>query len=69
LGTYLVTGGWAFLTLDVLVVVFFVIYAIGLYFTVLDEEKALLNHFGDEYAKYFQRTGRFFPKHKGKKSV
>jgi len=64
LGTYLVTGGWAFLTLDVLVVVFFIIYAVGLYFTVLDEEKALLKHFGDAYAQYFQRTGRFFPKHK-----
>jgi protein-S-isoprenylcysteine O-methyltransferase Ste14 len=67
LGNFFVTGGFAFLTLDVLLILLFVIYVFGFYFLVLDEEKALLKHFGDEYAQYFQRTGRFFPKLKGKR--
>ena len=64
LATSFVFGGFAFLTLDVLVIVVFAIHSIGVYFQVLDEEKALLDHFGKQYAQYLQRTGRFFPKWK-----
>lgn len=62
--SYFVFGGFVFLLMDDIVLVLFVIYVIGNHFQVLDEENALLDHFGDQYAQYFQRTGRFFPKWK-----
>ena len=64
LASYLVLGGFVFLLLDYVLLAMFIIYMIGNYFMVLDEEKALLDHFGDQYAQYCQRTGRFFPKWK-----
>ena len=64
LASYLVFGGFVFLLLDYVLLAMFIIYMIGNYFQVLDEEKALLEHFGDQYAQYRQHTGRFFPKRK-----
>jgi protein-S-isoprenylcysteine O-methyltransferase Ste14 len=67
LGNFFIVGGFAFLTLCVITFILFVIQSVGFYYYALDEEKALLKHFGDEYAQYFQRTERFLPKHKRKK--
>jgi protein-S-isoprenylcysteine O-methyltransferase Ste14 len=64
LATSLVFGGFAFLTLDVLLILLFVIHSLGVYFQVLDEEKALLDHFGSQYTHYLQTAGRFFPRWK-----
>jgi protein-S-isoprenylcysteine O-methyltransferase Ste14 len=69
LGNFFIVGGFAFLTLCVITFVLFVIQSVGFYYYALDEEKALLEHFGDEYARYFQRTGRFLPKHKRKNNL
>jgi protein-S-isoprenylcysteine O-methyltransferase Ste14 len=62
LASYFVFGGFTLMMLDGLMLILFIIYAIGIYFQAVDEEKALLDHFGDQYAKYLQRSGRFFPK-------
>lgn len=62
LGMYFIIGGWTFLLLDGLMLILFFMYVIGMYFLVLDEEKTLLDHFGDQYSRYLQQTGRFFPK-------
>jgi protein-S-isoprenylcysteine O-methyltransferase Ste14 len=62
LGSCFVLGGFTLMMLDGLMLILFIIYAIGIYFQAVDEEKALLDHFGDEYAKYLQRSGRFLPK-------
>jgi len=35
---------------------------LGYHLVVNDEEKLLLQHFGEEYQRYKDRTGRFFPK-------
>ncbi|MFX1467478.1 MAG: hypothetical protein ACFFB8_02360 [Promethearchaeota archaeon] len=38
------------------------IYNPSLYLQAIDEEKILLKYFGEEYAEYMERTGRFFIK-------
>jgi protein-S-isoprenylcysteine O-methyltransferase Ste14 len=38
-----------------------------LFLRVTKEEKMLTEHFGDEYAKYMDTTGRYFPKFRRKK--
>jgi len=35
---------------------------IGLYFQAVDEEKILIEYFGEEYLEYMKKTGRFFLK-------
>lgn len=64
LGNYFIVGGFTFLTLDVIIFVLIVIQSVGFNYYTLDEEKALLKHFGSDYTQYFQRTGRFFPNYK-----
>jgi protein-S-isoprenylcysteine O-methyltransferase Ste14 len=58
--------GFNMILLDWLLLVLYVIGAIGLYFQAIDEETILLEFFGQEYARYIKRTGRFFPKFKKK---
>ena len=62
--SYFVFGGFVFLLMDDIILVLYVILVIGNHFQVLDEENALLDHFGEQYTQYCQRTGRFFPKWK-----
>ena len=45
--------------------IFFLFLVIGMPFTywrLLEEEKMLIEQFGDEYRKYIRQTGRLFPK-------
>lgn len=54
--------GFNLLLLDWFLLILYVIGSIGLYIQAIDEEKILLRHFGEEYAEYMERTGRFFIK-------
>ena len=54
--------GFNMILLDWLLLVLYIIGGIGLYFQAIDEEKILLEYFGDEYREYMQNTGRFFVK-------
>jgi protein-S-isoprenylcysteine O-methyltransferase Ste14 len=55
LGLALVSANWFFLG-------FFILSLVGLWARVPREEKMMLEQFGEQYQKYMQRTGRFFPK-------
>lgn len=56
----LIAMGFVMVLLDWIVLVLYVIGAIGLYTQSVLEEKALLAYFGEEYRVYMARTGRFF---------
>jgi protein-S-isoprenylcysteine O-methyltransferase Ste14 len=51
----LLTANWVF-------IVFAAAVILGLAARVPKEEKMMIEEFGEEYKKYIQRTGRFFPK-------
>jgi len=51
----LLTANWIFLAVCVL-------FILGLMWRVPKEEQMMIEAFGEEYKKYMQRTGRFFPK-------
>lgn len=55
--------GFIMILLDWLLLVLYIIGAIGLYFQAIDEEKILVEYFKEEYEKYKLNTGRFFAKH------
>ena len=48
--------------LDWFLLVWYLIGAIGLYLQAIDEEKILIENFGDDYKDYIEKTGRFFVK-------
>ncbi|MFX0106486.1 MAG: isoprenylcysteine carboxylmethyltransferase family protein, partial [Candidatus Hodarchaeota archaeon] len=54
--------GYNLLLLDWFLLTLYVIGAIGLYVQAIDEEKILIEYFGDEYKDYMKKTGRFFVK-------
>ena len=54
-GFALVTANWIFIA-------FAVLTPMVLFLRVPREEKMMLDQFGEEYRKYMERTGRFFPK-------
>lgn len=51
----LVSANWLF-------VAFFILSLLGLWFRVPNEERMMVDQFGEEYKAYMQRTGRFLPK-------
>jgi protein-S-isoprenylcysteine O-methyltransferase Ste14 len=61
LGMLYVLGGFALLLLEGVMLLIFPVLVIWVYFRALAEEKVLHEHFGKEYERYMQRTGRFFP--------
>ncbi|MBN2153949.1 MAG: isoprenylcysteine carboxylmethyltransferase family protein [Candidatus Lokiarchaeota archaeon] len=52
--------GFVLLFLDWFLLVLCVVSVAGLYAQAIDEEKALVAYFGDDYASYMRETGRFF---------
>jgi protein-S-isoprenylcysteine O-methyltransferase Ste14 len=56
--------GFNLILLDWFLLIIYLIGSIGLYFQTIDEEKILIEYFGDEYLEYMKKTGRFFAKFK-----
>jgi protein-S-isoprenylcysteine O-methyltransferase Ste14 len=56
----IIAMGFVLIFLDWFLLIFFIVSAIGLYVQAIDEEKALVDYFGDEYIAYMRGTGRFF---------
>jgi len=54
--------GYNMLLLDWLLLILYIIGGIGLYLQAIDEEKILIEYFGEEYIEYMKNTGRFFAK-------
>jgi protein-S-isoprenylcysteine O-methyltransferase Ste14 len=54
--------GFNMILLDWFLLALYLIGAIGLYFQAIDEEKILIETFGDDYKDYIEKTGRFFVK-------
>lgn len=52
----------AVVTSNLLVLIFAVLTAVPFPWIVKEEERMLLETFGDEYREYMRRTGRFFPR-------
>ena len=52
--------GFVLVQLDWILLVMYVIGAIGLYYQAVDEETILIEYFGQEYENYINKTGRFF---------
>jgi len=61
--------GFIMILLDWLLLILYIIGAIGLYFQAIDEEKILVEYFKEEYVKYKLNTGRFFVKYTKSKDV
>ena len=55
IGAGLLSGNWIILLIPTLS------FALLVFSRVSDEEKMLLEHFGEEYDHYLKRTGRFLP--------
>lgn len=55
--------GFIMILLDWILLIVYIIGAIGLYFQAIDEEKILIEYFKEEYINYKQTTGRFFVKY------
>lgn len=55
---------------NLLLFVFFVIFVVLMYTLLIpSEERMMLDHFGEEYRNYMQRTGRIFPRIFRKESI
>ncbi|MFX0137474.1 MAG: methyltransferase family protein [Candidatus Hodarchaeota archaeon] len=54
--------GYNLLLLDWFLLALYIIGGIGLYVQAIDEEKILIEYFGNEYLEYMKKTGRFFIK-------
>ncbi|MFW9785786.1 MAG: methyltransferase family protein [Candidatus Heimdallarchaeota archaeon] len=54
--------GFIMILLDWILLILYIIGAIGLYFQAIDEERILIKYFGQEYETYMNKTGRFFVK-------
>lgn len=60
---FIFMAGVALVSANFLLFVFFVIFVTLMYaFLIPSEERMMLDHFGDEYRNYMQRTGRIFPR-------
>jgi protein-S-isoprenylcysteine O-methyltransferase Ste14 len=64
LGMLLDLGGWTLLLLEGVMLVIYPVLVVWTYLQTLDEEDVLREHFGKQYERYVQRTGRFFPRRK-----
>ncbi len=61
LGIFIYTIGLCLISLDILVILFFV-YSIWVnYRRIPSEEQMMIDQFGDEYLEYMKRTGRLIP--------
>ena len=54
--------GYNMLLLDWFLLILYIFGGIGLYLQAIDEEKILIEYFGEEYIEYMKNTGRFFAK-------
>jgi protein-S-isoprenylcysteine O-methyltransferase Ste14 len=63
----LISLGFVMVQLDGILLVMYVIGAIGLYYQAIDEEALLIDYFGIAYESYIKKTGRFFVKFSGTK--
>jgi protein-S-isoprenylcysteine O-methyltransferase Ste14 len=52
----------AVMSSNLLLLLFAVLVALPFPWIAVEEERMLLDTFGDEYREYMRRTGRFFPK-------
>ena len=62
LGIFVYTIGLCIVSLDVLVILFFVFSIWVNYRRIPNEEQMMIDQFGDEYTEYMQHTGRLLPK-------
>ena len=69
LGIFVYTIGLCIVSLDVLVILFFVFSIWVNYRRIPNEEQMMIDQFGDEYTEYMQHTGRLLPKFWIEKSV
>jgi len=61
-GTILWASGLALFTANVFFILMALLTIVYLSLRATKEEKMLIEHFGDEYIKYMDTTGRYFPK-------
>ena len=61
-GTILWASGLALFTANVFFILMALLTLVFLSLRVTKEEKMLIEHFGDEYIKYMDTTGRYFPR-------
>jgi len=59
---YIIVIGVNFLILDWLTLFVSIIGVIGLYYQAIEEEKSLIDEFGEMYINYMKNTGRILPK-------
>lgn len=60
---FIFMAGTALISANVLLFIFFIIFVTLIYaFIIPSEERMMLDHFGEEYRNYMQRTGRIFPR-------
>ena len=57
----LVSAGFALVLLDWVMVLLSILAVAGLVVQALEEERLLVDQFGDVYTRYMTTTGRFFP--------
>jgi protein-S-isoprenylcysteine O-methyltransferase Ste14 len=62
LGIFIYTTGLMMISLDVLVILFFVFSIWVNYMRIPKEEQMLIQQFGDEYLEYMKRSGRLLPR-------
>ena len=61
LGVFVYTIGLCFISLDILVTIFFVFTIWVNYRRIPSEEQMMIDQFGDEYLEYMKRSGRLIP--------
>jgi protein-S-isoprenylcysteine O-methyltransferase Ste14 len=61
LGIFVYTIGLCFISIDVLVILFFVFSIWINYRRIPSEEQMMIDQFGEEYIKYMKRTGKLIP--------
>jgi protein-S-isoprenylcysteine O-methyltransferase Ste14 len=66
-GTILWASGLALFTANMFFVLMALLTIMFIFLRVTREEKMLIEHFGDEYVKYMDTTGRYFPRFKHSK--
>jgi protein-S-isoprenylcysteine O-methyltransferase Ste14 len=66
-GTILWASGLALFTANMSSILMALSTIMSIFLRVTKEEKMLIEHFGDEYVKYMDTTGRYFPRFKHSK--
>lgn len=62
LGIFVYTIGLCLISLNILIIQFFVYSILVNYQRIPREEQMMIDQFGDEYLEYMERSGRLFPK-------